>query len=365
MGLPTTEPLMKSFIEKHQSCNITSMIKNYENKNIEDLYSDVDELLNSQNMVLHHIPIMCATNEIMASIEDWEGDENYLFRTQCNEHLLLESRESESRFESVYDTLEQLKHSLGKHVFESLRYDKTRLSEYCTIIEHLRKVAGGYPTDIITTNYDLLIENCCDLLDLQIGSGFDKMFSGHGKWNGYFAHGGDIKLLKLHGSLNWHKDHDETPLLESVEMQYDPARNIWIEPSPQKVGTDKEPFKTIREEFKKILDACDLLVVIGFSFNDEIWKNMIKKKIEKEDNKMRLLYISKGIPDFPSSYGTELIIVNDNYVDYKNKTNSYKKTGKKYRVDWFKSKFDTEHIDNIIKVIEHAKNRVCTDMQFR
>ena len=130
MGLPATEPLMKSFIEKHRSCNIGSIAKNYEKKNIENLYADVNELLNSHNMVLPHIPITCAANKMPELIEACEDNGKYPLQPTCDEHPLSMSLESASHFESVQNMLEQLKHSLGKHVFESLKYDKNRLSDY-------------------------------------------------------------------------------------------------------------------------------------------------------------------------------------------------------------------------------------------
>ena len=371
MGLPTTEPLMTSFIDQHRTCNIGSMIKNYNKRNIEDLYSDVNELLSlHKNMVLPHIPILCATDKVIDNIADWDNvdhtsqtlsDEQLL----CDEHPSLESSQSESYFESVHNMLEHLKHSLGEHVFESLEYNKTKLSDYCTVIERLRIVAGSLTTDIITTNYDVLIENCCDNLNLQIIDGFSKMPSGKGKWDGKFSGIGDIKLLKLHGSLNWHKESDETPVRESTEMQYNPTRSIWIEPAPQKEGTDEEPLKTIREEFKKILRDCDLLVVIGCSFNDEIWKDIIYNEIGNDGHKMRLLYISKSIDNFSGSYDFELIVNELGHVDYKSKSRSSRKTQNKHSIGCFESEFDTKHIDDIIKVIEQAKTYSRIDMKSR
>ena len=113
MGLPATEPLMKSFINKHLTCDIDPMLKNYEKENIEDLYSDVNELLESKNIILQHIPMMCANKTVK------ENDDIYSSQLQCSEHRSLQN---ESNFKSIRNTLEQLKHSLGKHVFESLNY---------------------------------------------------------------------------------------------------------------------------------------------------------------------------------------------------------------------------------------------------
>lgn len=358
MGLPTTKHLMDTFISKHQSCSLESMVREYGNKNIEDLYSDVNKLLDlRKNMVLSHIPILCATDEVIGCLEE-EKDEYYTPQTPCDEHPLLESLHSESCFESVYDMLDELKHSLGRHVFESLRYNKNKLVEYENILEKLRTVVDSGIIDIITTNYDLLIENYCDNLGLQIIDGFSKMPSGKVEWNGKFDGNDEIKLLKLHGSLNWHKESDGALIRESVEMQYNPTRNIWIEPSPQKIGTEKEPFKTISEEFEKILDTCDLLVVIGFSFHNDIWKNMIKNQLDKEHNKMRMLYVSKSIPSFPSNYGSELIIDKNNNIVYKEIGKKARKTQNKQRVAYFQSEFNTERINDVIKVIERVKSSI-------
>ena len=106
---------MESFLVKHRPCAIGPMVRNYQNKNIEDLCADVNQLLDlHRNTTLPHIPITCATNEIIESIEDFDGDEdNYSILQQCDERPLSASSESESHFEPVYDRLELLKHSLG------------------------------------------------------------------------------------------------------------------------------------------------------------------------------------------------------------------------------------------------------------
>ena len=361
MDLPDTKKLMTSFIDQHLTCNIGSMINNYSKRNIEDLYSDVNELLSLQkNMVLPHVPILCATDRVIDNIADWDNvdhasqtlsDEQIL----CGEHPSFESSQSESYFEPVHEALNDLKHSLGKHVFESLRYDKSKLSEYCTVIKRLRDVAGSLTTDIITTNYDLLIENCCDEIGLNVVDGFSKMQSGKGKWNenGEFNGNNNIKLLKLHGSLNWHKEPDGTFIRESVEMQYNPTRNIWIEPAPQKEGTDEEPLKSIRKEFENVLHDCDLLVVIGCSFRDDVWKKMIYNEINKPDRKMRLLYISKSLDTFSDSYDTELIVNEYGNIAYKNSSGGAKRR-RDVKNSCFESEFDAKHIDNIIKAINYV-----------
>lgn len=45
--------------------------------------------------------------------------------------------------EHIHYVLDELKHSLGKHVFESFTYNG-KLSDYNKILEQFRKVAGSH-----------------------------------------------------------------------------------------------------------------------------------------------------------------------------------------------------------------------------
>ena len=179
MDLSTTKQLMTQFLNGHQSCNISSIIMNYENKNIEDLYSDINQLLELRtNGVLPHLPIACANDDMIDYIHQMEDDEYDSIQSQCNEHPHLNTIKNEPYFDLIQNTLKRLKNSLGQHVFESLKYDEKRLFEYCTVIKRLRAVTNNRPMEIITTNYDLLIENCCDMLRYDVIDGFDKLPSG-------------------------------------------------------------------------------------------------------------------------------------------------------------------------------------------
>ena len=82
--------------------------------------------------------------------------------------------------------------------------------------------------------------------------------------------------------------------------------------------------------------------------------------LRKAGRTLRDIYKAIG---FSNSYGIELIINQHGHADYKDNNRGAKKTHRNSKIDCFKSEFNTEHIDNIIKVIEHAKNYSCTDIK--
>jgi hypothetical protein len=82
----------------------------------------------------------------------------------------------------------------------------------------------------------------------------------------------NVYLYKLHGSLNWkrHKIYDIEATSEerrSYDSNY--VENLLVYPTlSPKDGAEVEPYKTIREEFRKYMEGADLCIVIGFSFRD-------------------------------------------------------------------------------------------------
>jgi hypothetical protein len=83
----------------------------------------------------------------------------------------------------------------------------------------------------------------------------------------------NVHLYKLHGSLNWkmHKIYGVEATSEE-RRSYDPnyLENLLIYPTlSPKENAEIEPYKTIREEFRKFMEAADVCVVIGFLFRDE------------------------------------------------------------------------------------------------
>ncbi|HLA80907.1 MAG TPA: hypothetical protein VJP78_04635, partial [Thermoleophilia bacterium] len=72
-------------------------------------------------------------------------------------------------------------------------------------LQSLFRLCRHGPLWIFTTNYDLVIEYVCERAGTRLTDGFDAPTgSPLANWNGVFD--GDVRLAKLHGSVNWFED---------------------------------------------------------------------------------------------------------------------------------------------------------------
>ena len=151
--------------------------------------------------------------------------------------------------------------------------------------------------NIFTTNYDLYSEKAMDLLGIHYVNGFtggiskffnptifnyalaEKMDLSQSKWSvidNFFY------LYKIHGSVNWIEAEGENKLFKVQEIQ-DPKfenlaeREIMIYPTPLKYNASfGSPYSDLFREFqRRLMMNNNILVTIGYSFNDEHINNLI------------------------------------------------------------------------------------------
>lgn len=153
--------------------------------------------------------------------------------------------------------------------------------------------------NIFTTNYDLYSEKAMDLLGIHYANGFtggiskffnptifnyalaEKMDLSQSKWSvidNFFY------LYKIHGSVNWIEENGENKLFKVKEIQ-DPTfenlkkreKEIMIYPTPLKYNASfGSPYSDLFREFqRKLMANNNILVTIGYSFNDEHINNLI------------------------------------------------------------------------------------------
>ena len=175
----------------------------------------------------------------------------------------------------------------------------------------LREFAGDEPMTVVTTNYDMLVEECCSNSNINVADGFTReLHSLRGTWPGPFsADGYHIKLVKLHGSLNWHKNSDDEIICENAVVLHDSIHDVFVAPTPNEKNMADAPFNELLRQFDDILSDLDLLIVIGFSFRDETLREMIKKKA---DGNMRVVCISKTLDNWPTSFCKHIYVKNGN-----------------------------------------------------
>ncbi|MDQ3884931.1 MAG: SIR2 family protein [Thermoproteota archaeon] len=188
------------------------------------------------------------------------------------------------QFSEYLKLTEPQRKRIEEHIFHKYRWERAYDEALGQVYEPLFGEIKKYSKDVIhvfTTNYDRAIEMYCSKPDRKCrridGFRVDE-YTKTSIWDGNFDYPlvdgiTNVCLYKLHGSLNWKKHEsgrieatiEETPI---SDPNYVEDMLIYPTLSP-KGGQEFEPYKTIREKFKKFMDKVGICIVIGFSFRDE------------------------------------------------------------------------------------------------
>lgn len=151
--------------------------------------------------------------------------------------------------------------------------------------------------NIVTTNYDTLIEEAADSLNYTVFDGFsfsarptfdEDMFD----WNlskkvpGIQTNeevykSNVINLLKIHGSLTWKQENGKIVRTNKAEKSDDNGP-VMIFPSSDKYKqTYQEPYFSLFNKFRELMRRPNtLLITLGFSFSDNHIAEMIESNIK-------------------------------------------------------------------------------------
>ncbi|WRK55185.1 SIR2 family protein [Coprobacillaceae bacterium CR2/5/TPMF4] len=213
-----------------------------------------------------------------------DGLETALLDVSMNEELFIEKiREITSEF--ILDN-EYVQHSnigMNKSGFE-------KLIKYLSI-----SVSENYPLiDIMTPNYDRIIELICDKLRLQttlgfVGSVYQTFDSNTLKspYEYYRKHITLVRIFKPHGSVNWIKKCDKEYQINDYYFLKDNNKNIDIVApgrSKYEVGMVNDIFRSHREIFNELISDSrkDFSIFIyGYGFNDKYF-NTVFENTEKK-----------------------------------------------------------------------------------
>lgn len=168
------------------------------------------------------------------------------------------------------------------------------------------------PTNIITTNYDRLIEYSIDFAQGKIETGFFgnyiKNFDGiHTTTTAKRT----VNLFKVHGSVDWFKHKSNQNLIASYLIEttdlLDKYLPMIVTPGNGKYKeTHNDPFRTVIAEADKALRNSTSYLCIGYGFNDEHIQPII---IDENRNKNKpLVIVTKEV----TRKIRELFLINDN-----------------------------------------------------
>lgn len=160
--------------------------------------------------------------------------------------------------------------------------------------------------DIMTPNYDRIIEIICDSLGIGVITGFEgEVYESFQPWvlknpEKYYNTKRNfyVRLFKPHGSINWIRKNE----IEYLSNDYEVLKknNEYIEiitpgSSKYEVGLINNTFRTMREDFNERISDVQKsfsLLIYGYGFNDEHFNTVLFQNSNM--NMLILSYEVKG-----------------------------------------------------------------------
>lgn len=170
-------------------------------------------------------------------------------------------------------------------------------TRYLTPLTEVAREGEGLT--IATLNYDLAIEQAAASCQMQCATGVERWL-GAGGWEWPKT---GIRLLKLHGSINWVW---ERPTQDSGHLPR-PVMRIAADPQTEtnppaivfgargKLQTEG-PFLSLLIELEQLLRTAEQLVVIGYSFRDD-HINQVIQRWTLEDRARKIVVVDPGWPE--------------------------------------------------------------------
>ena len=211
----------------------------------------------------------------------------------------LEKELGKKKYESK---LNEIRKIIWEHIAEK---DKEILKDmldmpkkYDGIISLVKKITETQPyvCNIITTNYDRVLENLLDFHNLAYTDGFtgrflslfnEELFRQNNFKNPKSAP--FVNLVKVHGSLNWFAVDGKIRYFDNSK----PCDPQIIPPGNNKYRQAySEPYRSLIQISDKTIEKSQSFLVVGFGFNDE---HLTPKITERIKDNIPIVIITKKI----------------------------------------------------------------------
>jgi hypothetical protein len=219
-----------------------------------------------------------------ATIEDLI---NYLNRTQSLRALEKNPDEADWTSKAIEEELVVIK----KSIIDTIGIAWTTSATHEKFLRRLMQQTARPVCDIFSLNYDTILEATLENLKFPYTDGFT------GSETAHFAQqlfddktvGQRFRIYKLHGSINWVRDHDETVRRRPLQSIGDHPRAV-IFPAEQKyVQTQYGVYEILLGKFRERLRQRrpnNKLVVLGYSFCEDHINLAIEDSIRAEGSNL-------------------------------------------------------------------------------
>ena len=165
---------------------------------------------------------------------------------------------------------------------DALRRLITNPDEFNGIRDMVKKFYENMPQllNIVTTNYDLLLEYTIGYCKIPYTTGFYGCELSSFNKN-EFKEKNCVNILKVHGSLNWAELNEETCQLSNYTLVADYIPSI-ITPGKNKYqNAFCEPYRDIIAKSDDVIRKASCFMAVGFGFNDEHLTPVVKQRIKE------------------------------------------------------------------------------------
>jgi SIR2-like domain len=168
-----------------------------------------------------------------------------------------------------------------------------RVLRFTRLLPHLLQPTGGI--QVVTTNYDRLLEVASEEAGLGVDVMFSGVFAGHlneretrlgfcrdvklHKGTSRFLYADRVVISKPHGSLDWYERNGE-PVRHCGQLPN--VNRLIIPPGQNKYRNGySSPFDVHRERGNKEIDRASRFLILGYGFNDVHLETHLTERIRK------------------------------------------------------------------------------------
>lgn len=254
--------------------------------------------------------------------------EGILSKLQKTEEVFKNITTSDIKKDKLSKTIEMIKDCIYDET-SSYHFDRKNCKHNILIENLSNKLPNNSRLNIVTTNYDTLFEDAANEMHYWVFDGFSfsrtpvfdpDIFDWqlvkpilNKKTDELEYRKNMINLLKIHGSVDWRRNHDNT-LTKIINNDNKDKNAVMIFPSSEKyMESYQEPYFSLMTKFQEMLYKQNtLLISIGFSFADNHIFEMVLQAI-KHNNSLSTL-----ITDFELNTNK-----NDNWKKLETYSNTY------------------------------------------
>ncbi|RKN83481.1 SIR2 family protein [Ulvibacterium marinum] len=209
--------------------------------------------------------------------------------------------------------LESLESEVCKQIVRKINVElPNNQTPYHKLSKWISSIDREIPIDIFTTNYDLLLEDSLESLEIPYFDGFvgsKKSFFDLRAVENNLIPIHWTRLWKIHGSINWYQEEiqEQKKIYRSSEIKEDASHLIY--PSHLKYEQSRKmPYLALIDQLNRFIrQKSSLLVLSGYSFNDEHLNDTIINALKANPSAMVLAlmhdsyFIKDGIERYPKA----------------------------------------------------------------